>query len=230
MERRQADAFLRSVTWLADAPAEFKDQVLSKCDMLWFGKSDLVYDAGDEASGLFGVVEGHVEVHLPAPGVLATLSYIAGPGSWFGDIAAVTGQRRKIAIVAGSDCQLLRLPRKEVARMTASDPIVWRYFLFLLARNYAKTMSVVSALKQSDPVKRVASMLLILSEDILDGNRIGASQSDLAELTHLGRSKVNSSLKALEGRGHIRRRYGSIEVTNAMGLQDFIAEPGSRDP
>ncbi len=48
--------------------------------------------------------------------------------------------------------------------------------------------------------------------------------SGLAELTNLGRSKVNSSLKALEGRGHIRRRYGSIEVTNAPGLRDFVAE------
>jgi len=43
----------------------------------------------------------------------------------------------------------------------------------------------------------------------------------LAELTHLGRSKVNASLKALEAGGHIRRRYGSIEVTSAAGLRDF---------
>jgi len=230
MERRQADAFLRSVTWLADAPADFQDQVLAKCDMLRFGRSDLIYDAGDEASGLFGVVEGHLEVHLPAPGVDATLSYIGGPGSWFGDIAAVTGQRRKIGIIAGSDCQLLRLPRSEIARMTASDPIVWRHFLFLLARNYAKTMSVVSALKQSDPVRRVACMLLVLSEESLGATGIAASQSDIAELTHLGRSKVNASLKALEGLGHIRRRYGLVEVTNATGLRDFISGPVSRNP
>jgi CRP/FNR family transcriptional regulator, cyclic AMP receptor protein len=227
MDRRQAEAFLRSVTWLAEAPVQFQNQVLAKCDMVRFKKSDLIYDAGDEASGLFGVVEGYLEVHLPAPGVTATLSYIGGPGSWFGDIAAVTGQRRRIAIVAGSDCQLLRLPRVEIARMTASDPIVWRYFLFLLASNYAKAMSVVTALKQADPVRRVAHMLLILSEEDLGGTGILASQFDLAELTHLGRSKVNASLKALEGRGHIRRRYRVIEVTSAPALRDFIAEPGA---
>jgi hypothetical protein len=68
MERRQADAFLRSVTWLAEAPVNFQDQVLAKCDMLRFKKSDLIYDAGDEASGLFGVVEGHLEVHRRRPG------------------------------------------------------------------------------------------------------------------------------------------------------------------
>ena len=228
MERRQAEAFLRRVTWLGEAPEDFQDQVLAKCDMLRYKKSDLIYDDGDEASGLFGVVEGHLEVHLPAPGVTPTLSYIGGPGSWFGDIAAVTGARRRIAIIAGSDCQLLRLPRLEITRMTASDPILWRQFLLLLARNYGKAISLVWALKQDDPVKRVACLLLILSEENLAGTGIAASQWDIAELINLGRSKVNSSLKALEGRGHIRRRYGSIEVTNAVGLRDFIAGPSER--
>jgi CRP/FNR family transcriptional regulator, cyclic AMP receptor protein len=228
MERRQAEAFLRRVTWLGEAPEDFQDQVLAKCDMLRYKKSDLIYDAGDEASGLFGVVEGHLEVHLPAPGVTPTLSYIGGPGSWFGDIAAVTGARRRIAIIAGSDCQLLRLPRLEITRMTASDPILWRQFLLLLARNYAKAISLVWALKQDDPVKRVACLLLILSEENSAGTEIAASQWDIAELINLGRSKVNSSLKALEGRGHIRRRYGSIEVTNAVALRDFIAGPSER--
>ncbi len=230
MERQQAEAFLRSVTWLAEAPVDFQDQVLAKCDMQRFGRSDLIYDAGDEASGLFGLIEGHLEVHLPPHGVDATLSYIGGPGTWFGDFAAVTGQQRRIAIVAGSDCQLLRLPRIEIARMTASDPNIWRHFLLLLARNYATTMSIIWALKQSDPVRRVACMLLVLSEGASGGTGIAASQWDLAELTHLGRSKVNASLKALETGGHILRRYGSIEVTNAIGLRNFIAGPGSRKP
>jgi hypothetical protein len=62
-------------------------------------------------------------------------------------------------------------------------------------------------------------MLFILSEESLGGGGIGVSQSDLAELTHLGRSKVNASLKALEAGGHIRRRYGSIEVTSAAPFE-----------
>ena len=94
--------------------------------------------------------------------------------------------------------------------------------------NYGKAKSLVWALKQDDPVKRVACLLPILSEENLAGTGIAASQWDIAELINLGRSKVNSSLKALEGRGHIRRRYGSIEVTNAVGLRDFIAGPSER--
>ena len=115
--------------------------------------------------------------------------------------------------------------------MTANDPLLWRPFTLLLVRNYIKAMSLIWTLKQDDPVKRVACLLLILKEEDLGEAGIAASQSDIAELSHLGRSKVNSSLKALEGRGHIRRRYGSIEVIDATGLRDFIAEPraGNRE-
>ena len=86
MEKRQADAFLRRVTWLADTPARFQDQVLSKGNLLRLKRAELLYDVGDNASGLFGVVEGHMEVHTQRAGVDATLSFIGGPGFWLGDI------------------------------------------------------------------------------------------------------------------------------------------------
>jgi DNA-binding MarR family transcriptional regulator len=91
--------------------------------------------------------------------------------------------------------------------MTEADALAWRYFLLLLAQNYARTLRVVYALKQEDPLRRVAATLLLLIDDNLQGEmEARASQSDIAEIANLGRSKVNASLKALEGRGMIRRR------------------------
>jgi CRP/FNR family transcriptional regulator, cyclic AMP receptor protein len=108
--------------------------------------------------------------------------------------------------------------------MTDSDPLAWRYFLLLLARNYARTVRVVYALKQADPLRRVAAMLLVLIEDNPPGAmEAQASQSDIAELANLGRTKVNASLKALERRGMIRRGYASIEVTDSQALQALFA-------
>jgi CRP/FNR family cyclic AMP-dependent transcriptional regulator len=71
-------------------------------------KGELLYDVGDDATGLFGVAEGHVEVHVPRAGVEATLSFVGGPGFWLGDIAALTGHPRRVGIVARTDCRLLR--------------------------------------------------------------------------------------------------------------------------
>jgi DNA-binding MarR family transcriptional regulator len=94
----------------------------------------------------------------------------------------------------------------------------------LLAQNYARTLRAVYALKQADPLRRVAAMLLVLIEDNpLAATEGQVSQSDIAELTNLGRTKVNTSLKALERRGIIRRGYASIEVTDAPALRALFA-------
>jgi CRP/FNR family cyclic AMP-dependent transcriptional regulator len=227
-EKRQADALLRRVTWLGQTPPKFQDQLLSRADLLRLKKGDLLYDVGDDATGLFGVAEGHVEVHAPRAGVDATLSFVGGPGFWFGDIAALTGQPRRVGIVARTDCRLLRVPRAQIVRLTEADPEVWRSFSLLLARNYAKAMGIIHALKQSDPARRVAAMLVVVVEDNAPGvTTAPASQWDIGELAHLGRRKVNASLKALESRGLIQRRYRSIEVIDAPGLRKFVHEPGA---
>jgi hypothetical protein len=47
-----------------------------------------------------------------------------------------------------------------------------------------------------DPLRRVAATLLLLIDDNLQGEmEARASQSDIAEIANLGRSKVNASLK-----------------------------------
>jgi hypothetical protein len=53
--------------------------------------------------------------------------------------------------------------------MTEADALAWRYFLLLLAQNYARTLRVVYALKQEDPLRRVAATLLLLIDDNLQG-------------------------------------------------------------
>jgi CRP/FNR family transcriptional regulator, cyclic AMP receptor protein len=228
-EKRQAEAFLRGVTWLAQTPPNFQDQLLSRADVLRLKKGELLYDVGDDATGLFGVAEGHVEVHAPRVGVEATLSFVGGPGFWLGDIAALTGQPRRVGIVARTDCRLLRVPRAQIVRMTETDSEVWRSFSLLLARNYAKSMGIIHALKQTDPARRVAAMLAVVFEDNPPGvTTAPASQWDIGELANLGRSKVNTSLKALESRGLIRRRYGAIEVLDADGLRRLVHEGAAK--
>jgi CRP/FNR family transcriptional regulator, cyclic AMP receptor protein len=165
MDREQAEAFLRNRTWLSETSTDFQDRMLAKCNFLQFQANGSVYEAQDEPSGLFGVAEGHIELHLPARDGGPTLTFIGAPGFWAGDIAAVTGQPRRISIVAGSDCQLLRISRAEILRMAASDPAVWRYIAVLLARNYRTAIDVVDALGRADPTARVAATLLNLMEN-----------------------------------------------------------------
>jgi CRP-like cAMP-binding protein len=77
MQRAQADAFIRRVTWLVETPVAFRDQLLARCDVQRLRKAETLYNVGDAATGLYGVVEGYVEVHIPDRGVKSTLSYMS---------------------------------------------------------------------------------------------------------------------------------------------------------
>ncbi len=182
----------------------------------------IIYEAGDEPGGLFGVVQGHAELHMPLRGLESTLTYIGGPGFWMGDAAAVAGYRRLISVRASSNCQVFRLARLELHRLATSNPIVWSYMAMLLAKNLATALCLIDALKRNDTVSRVAATLANLMKDLPKGKSVlNVSQAEIASMAHLGRGSVNAALKNLQTRGWIRIRYGSIELTSASGLRRF---------
>jgi CRP/FNR family transcriptional regulator, cyclic AMP receptor protein len=221
MNKQEAIAFIRHRSWLSATPADFQDRLLAACDLLTFEAGSVAFRAGDDSGSTLGIVEGRAELHIALQGNDPTLGYICGPGYWS---AAVVGQRRRLTMIAGpAGCQVLRLSRAEMFRITQRDPSAWRYFAELLAQNIVNAFNVIDALKRSDPVERLAVTLCNLLESLSETQgAINASQSDLGSLTQLGRSSVNAALSELENRGLIRRRYASVEIPSVSALREFI--------
>lgn len=226
MDKREATAFIRRHGWLAATPDDFKDRVLTRCDLLTILAGATVFHAGDETGGVFAVVEGQFELHLALQGSDPTLTHICGPSFWLGNTAAITGRRRRITAIAGPNgCQMLHLPAAEILRITERDARTWRYFAELHARNYLSALDVIDALKRNEPKERLAATLCNLLDGAPKGQKmVNASQYDLASLTQLGRSTVNAALSDLEKCGLVRRGYGSVEVISVAALRRFVSE------
>lgn len=226
MDKLQAVEFVRRNGWLATVPRAIQDEITGRCDLLPVETGAVLYHAGDDAGGLYGVIEGRLEVHLPAHDGGPTLAHIVGPGFWLGDTAAVDGRPRPLSVVAGSASQLLRLPRQELLRVIHGHPSTWQYLAQLLARNSYKSFEIIAALRRSTPVERVAAALCNVMDSHFDApSGVQASQSDLAAMTQLGRSSVNTALRTLEAQGLVRRGYASIEVVDLGVLQRFVWAP-----
>jgi CRP/FNR family transcriptional regulator, cyclic AMP receptor protein len=223
MDKQEAGEIARRRGWLSATPVEFQDRLLARCDLLNFKTTGPIYRADDDASGIFGIVRGCVELHYPGHGEGPTLGYIGGPGLWLGDSAAVDGRVRRITLIARTGCWLLRLSRADLHRLTTLDPLAWRHLAELLAQSEFRMLDIIDALRRSDPVERVAAMLCSLTSD-LPGEEllVQASQSDLAAVTRLGRNAVNLALGELEARQCIRRGYGVVEVTDQAALHRFV--------
>ncbi|HEX8815027.1 MAG TPA: Crp/Fnr family transcriptional regulator [Terriglobales bacterium] len=222
LRRQEAEAAVRRFGWLSETDRHFQDRLLARCDLLAFKPTQYIYQAGDEGGGLVGVVAGQIEIHLPVQRLDSTLIYLAGPGFWTGEAAAVRGHARLISLIARTHCQLLRLPRYELQRMTAADPSFWRFIAILIAGNERRTLRVIDALRCNDPVRRIATMLTtLLGDSGTDGRTLEVSQAELAAMCNLARGSISAGLRKLEQRGLIRRRYGAIEVGDCELLRHF---------
>jgi CRP/FNR family transcriptional regulator, cyclic AMP receptor protein len=222
VEREAAARVVQSVGWLSTLPLPFQHVVLARSDLLHYPEATPLYDVGDDASGLFGVVEGMLELHLPWKRRDNTLAHLGGPGFWAGDAGAIAGNSRRIAIRSRPGARLFRLPRAEVLRITQEDPSSWRHFAMLLAGNSLTAIAIIDALKRDDPLERVAATLLnLVDSSHVDRPVLQASQSDVGALARLGRSSVNVALAELEQRGWLRRQYGALEIIDLAALRRF---------
>lgn len=210
--------------WLAGAPPGFREAMLSRCDLLSVPAGKALYQAGDEPGGLYGLLEGRVEVHLVPRGETPTMIQIAGPGFWTGEFSATTGGRRLIALIARNDCRVLRLSRAELHRLAETAPECWQMLARLAAWNNSAVLDVIGMLKREDACERVAMMLLILSREVPDAPvLLDVSQTELGHLARMSRGTVNTALRRLAGEGLIAQEYGAIRVPDLAALERFEA-------
>jgi len=211
--------------WLSFTPDNFRRAVIAHGDSLDFHPGESLFHAGDDPGGIFGLIQGRLELHLTPRGDHATLAYIAGPGFWVGDFAAIKGAPRRFSVVARGECLVLRLSRAEMQRICQVDPESWRFLAQLAVMNLGVTLDFAEMLRRVDSFARVAAVLAILSDEDAEGRSVvEASQADLAAMTRLSRGMVNAALNGLEQRGWITRRYGGVSVTDPSALTDFVRQ------
>ncbi|HLI73379.1 MAG TPA: cyclic nucleotide-binding domain-containing protein [Acidimicrobiales bacterium] len=79
---------------------------------------------GEPGLELFVVVEGHAIVARKGRRLA-----VAGPGSFFGELALLDGGKRAVTVVAETDMHLLVLQRREFNRLYQSSPAIIRKVL-----------------------------------------------------------------------------------------------------
>lgn len=222
MNRAQAIQIIGTIGWLSHTPADFRDEVVARSDLLQFPAGAAIYGMGDMTGGMYGVVSGSMSLFLPAPDGQNDLGHIGRPGFWTGDFAAVTGRARRLSVAARSDCNVLRFPRAAMLAITEKSPAAWTHVMALFALNSLLMMDIIDALKRDDPVARIATTILnLIDSEALGPVSLDIRQSELASIAHLSRATVNVAVADLERRGWLRRGYGALEITDLHALSRF---------
>ncbi len=191
-------------------------------------KGDTVWQAGDQASGLFAVIDGDVSCYTAAGASGAPLLHIAGPGSWTGEATIITGEPKRISLVARGPLQAAVVSRTEAMRILAAQPEWWREIGRLaIELQQVITAAAADLLLPSSPVRCAAVLLRVCGRrynDAFGRNEIHLSHDELGQMAGIGRQTTARSLAMLEERGLIRSRYGTIELLDTERLRLILEE------
>lgn len=117
-------------------------ELITSAEVLELDDAALVYQRGDAADALYGIVEGSVELKFQAQGPGTTLA----EGDVFGESCLLTGEKRHADVVVRGRLVALKFPRAKLAQLAGANPRVTELLLELLTRR------LMTNLVQSSPL------------------------------------------------------------------------------
>jgi len=103
------EACLPLLPLFAEAPKEALLQLTRESELIRLADGEVVMRKGDPADALYGIVEGHVRVHVP--GLAAEARPRLGPGEMFGEACLLNNEPRRADVVADGELLALRIPK-----------------------------------------------------------------------------------------------------------------------
>jgi CRP/FNR family cyclic AMP-dependent transcriptional regulator len=195
--------------------------VFDQCQLQQFERGAPVYHLGDPPGGIYGVAGGAVAVSI-APGETGPyLAHIGAVGTWIGEGPFLTGEPRRVDLVAASQCVLMNLPLHAMEQL-AEDPMAIRRFAQIAVNNLDLSLRVISDLMIARPERRIAAVL-VRTAGRQAQRTIRVSQSELGRLANASRKLVNKALHQFVAAGWVEAGYSAITIRDAEALAQFAA-------
>lgn len=213
--------------WLSRMPESFQRDVLDRCRLQRFKAGEFVYVIGDPPGGMFGLVAGGLSISVAPRQRGPYFAHSARPGSWFGEAAALTGQPRRVGLMATRATRLLHLPLHAIHEIVGKDPAAWRLFALVTIEHLDAAIGAYDDLMIRDHAKRCIAVLLRLG-----GRRapspesspveIDFTQEDIATIANVARTTVVAVLRDLEALGYVTKSYRRIRIVAPDALIAMI--------
>jgi len=194
-----------------------------------------LFAAGDTGTTVYAVLGGYVKLSRASPGGREVVLDLAGPGSMFGEMAALSGRRRSADAVALSACRLLAIDGRQFMDALRRSPDAMLAIIRMLSeRLTATTEQMENALFLPTPARLARALMRLAalhSQPSRDGLAIdiALSQRELGDLTGLTRESINKQLAAWRDAQIIRLEGQHLTLTNAATLQEIAEQLAERD-
>jgi CRP/FNR family cyclic AMP-dependent transcriptional regulator len=218
-----------STGWLSYTPVSFQSEILSRCRLQNFKAAEPLYQIGDPSGGMYGLVSGGLRVSVAPSDRAPYFGHFARPGAWLGEGSAITGQPRRVGLVASRPSEVLHLPLHEIERI-AKDPACWRLFALVTIGHLDTAMGACDDLMIRDHSQRFIATMLRLGGcrrgSKPDGlpPEIDLSQDDVAAIANVARTTASEVLLKLEKAGHVSLSYRRVRINAPAALHAMLKE------
>lgn len=117
-------------------------------ESLTYHAGERLFEQGDEGDAAFIVIDGAVEVLVPANGGEQSVATL-GKGEIFGELAVICDQLRSTAIAAGTELEVLRLDRSVVLNLMREFPDISLEMVRILGGRLERTTRELSQARAS---------------------------------------------------------------------------------
>jgi CRP-like cAMP-binding protein len=184
-----------------------------------YRKDDVIFSQGASADAVFYVQKGKIKIVVASKQGKEAVVGIFGAGDFFGE-GCLIGQPLRLATAkAMSESEVMRVDKKEMARILQVEPTFAEMFMtHLLMRNSRVEEDLVDQLFNSSE-KRLARTLLILAnfgkEGVPQPITTMISQETLAEIIGTTRPRVSYFMNKFRKLGFIDYN-GHLEVHSSL--------------
>lgn len=195
-----------------------------------FAERATVFEQGDDSRTLMAVTRGYVKLSAITLNGREVVLDLAGPGSVFGELAALNGWQRSAAAMALTDCTLLAIDAAAFSRALAQSPDALMEMVRLLSRRLRRTTEQMTDTLDLPAPARLAKALLQLaalhSRPVTDGLQIelALSQRELGGMSGLIRESINRHLANWRDAGWLRLSDRTITLTDIQALRALLRD------
>jgi CRP-like cAMP-binding protein len=222
----QADkrTFIAGSKWFRDAPGEVLEQLAAAANIRHFTANSHIWLAGQEATHIYGVIDGRVRVYLSTETgqEFALVEWEAG--AWLGEQALAGNKVHLLSVQVLDDSEILAIPCSVVTGIGETWPLLYRNLFQEDWENTRGLYEILTGLLFYPLRARVAGRLLLLMQDhgerVEDGIQLNIkiSQNDFARLSMGSRQRVNTIFRDWAKQGLVKTRDDYLLVMDTKKL------------
>lgn len=223
--RLDRQAILRAHPLFAKMERAAIEQLASYAVTQQVARGATIFRKGDAGTSLYAVCSGTVKISVPSSDGKDAVFNVINAGDIFGEIALLDGGPRTADAVAITDCELMKIERRNFIPLIREHPDMAEKIIEVLCSRLRNSSEQIEDVIFLDLPGRLAKVLLRLSATPGDPSRlkkITLTQREIGQIIGMSRESTNKQLREWHQQHWIRLERGGVVVIKPDALSAFV--------